>query len=104
MPYTDANGTIMIDEIAANSDLSKLKASRDKFTEALNAIQVMIGENSEMAGGIKESLDESLLMLSDSIKTQINRIDEMTNYLKMVVSTYKAIDQSVKGSINSVMP
>ena len=103
MPYTDANGTIMIDEVAAASDISKMKASRDKFSEALDAIQQVLGANSEMAGGIKDSLDESLLTIAENIRNQITMIDNMTAYIDHVVDHYKVIDQGLKGTIDTVL-
>lgn len=104
MPYTDATGTILIDDVAASGDVAKLKEGRDKLVEAVDAIQQVISLNSDAAGIIKESIDESMAILSAAIKSQIETIEISANYINHVVEHYKAIDQTLKGTINTVLP
>lgn len=104
MPYSDETGRIMIDEVAASSDVMTLTAGQDKMKEALNQVQHLMSINSDFSGGIKDSLDETLIQLSKAIEEQIQLIENAKQAINKTVEHYQQIDQNLKNTVHTTLP
>ncbi|MCR5275787.1 MAG: hypothetical protein K6E26_10580 [Clostridiales bacterium] len=103
MPYTDATGTLMIDEVAASKDIATMKAAKEKLSQAWEKMQQIISMNSDYAGPVKDSVEYTSSSFSSSIRTQMDLIEDTIRYIDHLIEHYKMIDQSVKGTINTAL-
>ena len=101
MTYRDENGLIMIDEVAANSDISKLTDAKCKLENALNSIATIVSLNSELAGPTATAISDTSLVLKKHLETQISNIDICISNIKGTVKKYQTIDAELGNSFTS---
>lgn len=103
MPYVDENGTIMIDEVAANEDIGKLNVAKAGLEEAVALINQISVINGEFAGPTATAIEEAVASLKGNMQLQIENIDICLRNIQTTVCKYQEVDASLKDTINSQM-
>lgn len=103
MPYRDVNGTIMIDEVEAGTDIANLNKTKEALVSALNNIKYIITLNNDFQGMTAEAINEATIKYSASISEQIRNIDDTIDLINKVVNAYMTTDQSIANTINTTL-
>lgn len=100
MAYRDEDGNITIDEVAANSDIRKLRASMEKLKEASNAIAQFIAQAENGEGSTTNAMIEKANAIMNKIKWVMGLMEEVINLIQKTVSKYQEIDRQIAAKIS----
>ena len=103
MPYLDENGTIMIDDVAAENDIAKLSSAKASIENTKSIINQIIALNSTMSGPTATAIDESTSLFIKYLNVQSSNIDACVENIKQTVAKYHAIDEGLRDTINSTL-
>ena len=103
MVYRDSNNIIMIDDVAANDDISKLSSSKTKLEQVLKNLDLIDSLNSEMSGEVTQSIAESIIRLRAKVSKQIEAIDDTISDIQAALSKYRTIDESSSSAVNTLI-
>ena len=101
MSYTDGNGLILIDEVAAANDIAKLESAKIKVDETLNYVNQIIVLNSELSGATATAINDSATLYKTRLETQRANIEITISNIRKTVEIYHAIDSRMKDHINN---
>ena len=101
MPYFDENGTITIDQIAAENDISKLNQAQEMLDTAYSYFSQITALNCSMSGPTATAIEEASEAMKYSIGEQKERIEDCIESIRRTISKYQAIDESLKNTINT---
>ena len=99
MAYRDFNGTITIDEAAANRDISKINQVIPKLKGARSSLMTLRGQAISTKGETGNALQEKTSELISQIDKQIAHLEATTSLIKRTVRHYQILDQKVKAHI-----
>ena len=71
MAYHDENGRITIDEVAANGDITKLRASIDTLKTILERFQQLQQQAGESQGNTASAISDKAVEMSSKLKKMI---------------------------------
>ena len=101
MAYLDKNGLILIDDVAADSDVKKLKDAKAKLQTALNSIGNITTLNSELSGPTATAITETSQVLKSYLEIQIANIDTTIGNINGTVNKYKTIDSDLSSKFGA---
>lgn len=99
MAYKDYNGKIMIDEVAANNDIKKLRQAIGKLEESKNAINQVIYQGNQTKGAVGTAIVTKGNELKGQLQSLINNLNSEISSINQTVAKYKRLDQEVKAII-----
>lgn len=101
MVYHDANGRIMIDELAAQRDIGLLKESAELLNEAENIlrdVQVLV---SETESPVTAKLQDAGEYLRKNVTQLSAAMQQLSTGIQKTVSKYQEIDRELKNTISA---
>lgn len=99
MAYYDFNGTITIDEQAAQRDVQRISSVLPFLQESMTAIEQLLEESSSMRGNTGSAIAEKSAELQKRLAQLIQDLNETSDYISKVVSKYQKLDREVKSAI-----
>lgn len=101
MAFRDTDGTITIDEVAAEKDINTLKNTVSHLEAAQQQIDEMYHLAEGMAGEAATMMQEVIMEFKNQIAKQIVVSEETQNYIQSIVNKYQEIDAGLKTTIES---
>lgn len=101
MAFIDENGKITIDENAAERDIKNLMESKAHLINSLETMRQIEAESSDFVGETGAVLGNTSQQLQAQIQKLIDETDETINRIREVVRMYRAIDASLKETIQA---
>lgn len=101
MAFRDSNGTITIDEVAAEKDIKQLRISRENMEMALKELQEILVQAEEFSGNTGMQIREASIALINDINKSIEGIDTTIEHIQMTINKYQQIDLDLKKMIES---
>lgn len=99
MAYYDENGTITIDENAANSDCNRIEKAIASLNDSKKALQNLIKQAADGKGQTAMAVAEKGAELTGKITDMISRLEETRTFINKTVQHYQQVDAAVKASI-----
>ena len=100
MAFRDGDGTILIDDVAAENDVSKLNAALEKLEEAIAFVNQMIVLNSEMSGPSATAIEEAALTFKTQLEIQKTNIETTIENIRGTVRKYHTLDAELSNRIS----
>ncbi len=101
MAYHDLNGTIMIDELAALSDIQKAERAKQVLNSASVSLKRLIAEAENFQGETAQALVQKSLELNGRISTLVNNLEAAQDYTRRTVERYRQLDLQWKMILES---
>ncbi len=101
MAYYDENGTITIDEDAANADCNRIDKAIASLTASKEAMQNLIKQAAEGKGQTTIAVAEKSSELTGKIMDMISRLEETKSFIKRTVQHYQQVDAAIKATVLS---
>ena len=92
MAYHDLNGTITIDEVAAQADIQKEAAAVEILRQASVSLSNVIAECGSWQGETINALADKSSELQTQIASLISTLENCQSYTRNVVERYRQID------------
>ena len=102
MAYRDFNGTITIDEAAANRDISKINQTIPLLKNAKSSLITLRNQAAATKGETGNALQEKSSELIRQIDSQIAHLEATASMIRRVVRHYQILDQKVKAHIQAM--
>ena len=103
MAFRDTDGTITIDEVAAEKDINTLKANISHLETAQAQIDEMFHIAEGMSGEAATLMMESIVEFKNQLAIMIAVSEETQKYIKDIVAKYQEIDAGLKATIQNSM-
>lgn len=101
MAFRDSNGTITIDEVAAEKDIKQLRLSKENMEMALKELQEILAQADEFSGNTGMRIRDASMAMINDINKSIEGIDTTIEHIQMTVNKYQQIDLDLKKMIES---
>ena len=101
MAFKDANGKITIDEVAAQRDISNIRAAIEHLRTADTLLTQMIHTASEFSGETGKALVDTCSELQKQIRALTDFSENTTLSIDKTVKRYEQIDRELKELINN---
>ncbi len=101
MAYYDENGRIMIDEAAANRDISKLQAAQEILNRVIAAFQQLNSQAAEGQGETARALSDKSQEMIARISRTVQQMDDAKSTIRTTVAKYREIDRALREMINA---
>ncbi len=101
MAYYDENGTITIDEAAANADCNRIDKAIASLRDSQSALQNLTRQASDGKGQTAMASAEKSAELTGKIMDMITRLEETKSFIKKTVQHYQQVDAALKATIMS---
>lgn len=102
MAFTDQNGKITIDEIAAQQDIKNMAAAKENLTAAADSLKEAMALASELSGDTAATIEDTARQFIKQIDATITSIDTASHNIETTVRTYQAMDSKLKNVIMGV--
>lgn len=99
MAYRDGNGTITIDEVAANADCARIDKAIAFLNTSKESMQNLIKQAADGQGQTTIAVAEKCAELTSMILDLISRLEETKSFIKRTVAHYQQVDASIKSII-----
>ncbi len=100
MAFCDANGKILIDEQAANKDVTTLKSVQKNLESVKDLLNEVLAMTGELEGNVASGIVESTQMFLKTIAGLHEESIQMQDNIIKVVNKYQEEDRLVKEHIN----
>ena len=100
-PYVSLADEKLIDQIAAENDISKLNQAQEMLDTAYSYFSQITALNCSMSGPTATAIEEASEAMKYSIGEQKERIEDCIESIRRTISKYQAIDESLKNTINT---
>lgn len=101
MAYQNSDGKIMIDEIAAQSDLNRLMRAADILRHVGQAFGVVISETGSFQGETAKAIMETAQSFQARAQQMVSALDESQAYIRRVVAYYREVDRKAREAISA---
>ena len=99
MAYYDENGTITIDEQAANADIRRIETAVSRLEESRKALTDLTHQAADGQGQTMAAVTEKAAELNGKIAEMLSRLHETEDFIRRTVSHYQQIDASLRAQI-----
>ena len=101
MAFKDANGRITIDEVAAQKDITSIRAAIQDLQTARDSLSELRYQAQSFSGKTAVSIEETSTLLISEYDKLITYLEETISTINTTVGKYQRIDEEVKNLINS---
>ena len=100
MAYYGDDGRLTIDEVAANSDINKIRSARAILEDAKASLNTLLSTATMYQGNTALSIQEKAQELLQKIDRLNSNLVDTESYIQSVVNKYQMIDLELKALMN----
>lgn len=97
------NGTIIIDEIAAENDVNNIRIGKEMLEEAIHTMNQIVVMAGEFEGNTGTVIVETARNILNEIQKLSDASDEASRRIIQTVENYKELDAQLKSQVEGAM-